>query len=110
MTMTQASSSPIETGEVAQSVSSRSWIMPSVLTHDHAAAAVENARQAWSGASSGQVIQVSGRHLKQFDSSALATLLAVLREAHQQGLQVKCHALPRALRDLAKAYGVDSLL
>jgi phospholipid transport system transporter-binding protein len=84
--------------------------MPSVLTHDHAAAAIEKARQAWSGASAGQMIQVSASHLKQFDSSALAVLLTVTREAHKQGLQVKCHALPDALRDLAKAYGVDGLL
>ena len=48
--------------------------------------------------------------LKQFDSSALAVLVAWQRAAHARGQALDVVNLPPALASLARAYGVDPLL
>jgi phospholipid transport system transporter-binding protein len=48
--------------------------------------------------------------LTQFDSSALAVLLAWQRAAHERGTTLSVLNLPAALASLARAYGVDSIL
>ncbi|MFX1763774.1 STAS domain-containing protein [Paraburkholderia sp. A1RI-2L] len=48
--------------------------------------------------------------LTQFDSSALAVLIAWQRAARERGLTLSVLNLPTALASLARAYGVDSLL
>ncbi|NLP65308.1 STAS domain-containing protein [Paraburkholderia sacchari] len=48
--------------------------------------------------------------LMQFDSSALAVLIAWQRAARERGVILNVLNLPTALASLARAYGVDSLL
>lgn len=48
--------------------------------------------------------------LKQFDSSALAVLIAWQRAARARGQALDVVNLPAALASLARAYGVDPLL
>ncbi|WP_213299112.1 STAS domain-containing protein [Paraburkholderia sacchari] len=48
--------------------------------------------------------------LAQFDSSALAVLIAWQRAARERGVILNVLNLPTALASLARAYGVDSLL
>lgn len=48
--------------------------------------------------------------LKQFDSSALAVLLAWTRAARARGVALGVLNMPGGLASLAKVYGVDGLL
>ena len=48
--------------------------------------------------------------LREFDSSALAVLLACRRSAQALGGEVQVRGLPAALRELASVYGVLELL
>ncbi|KVA09539.1 anti-anti-sigma factor [Burkholderia latens] len=48
--------------------------------------------------------------LTQFDSSALAVLLAWQRAAHARGATLDILNLPPKLASLARAYGVDTLV
>lgn len=48
--------------------------------------------------------------LTQFDSSALAVLLAWQRAAKARGATLDIHNLPPKLASLARAYGVDALI
>jgi phospholipid transport system transporter-binding protein len=48
--------------------------------------------------------------LTQFDSSALAVLLAWQRAANARGMALEIVNLPAGLASLAQAYGVDTLL
>ncbi|CAB3790396.1 hypothetical protein LMG28688_03106 [Paraburkholderia caffeinitolerans] len=48
--------------------------------------------------------------LTQFDSSALAVLIAWQRAARERGVTLNVLNLPTALASLARAYGVDALL
>ena len=48
--------------------------------------------------------------LAQFDSSALAVLLAWQRAARRRGAALHITSLPVGLASLAQAYGVDTLL
>ncbi len=63
------------------------------------------ARQAGNGA-----VQVDCAGLSQVDSSALAVLLSWQRTAQAAGLALNIAGAPEALCNLAKLYGVDSLL
>jgi phospholipid transport system transporter-binding protein len=76
------------------------------LTHESAKAALSaGLTQIASGATA-----VDCAPLTQFDSSALAVLLAWQRAASQRGAILSVVNLPAALASLARAYGVDSLL
>jgi phospholipid transport system transporter-binding protein len=76
------------------------------LTHESAKAALSaGLAQIASGATA-----VDCAPLTQFDSSALAVLLAWQRAASQRGAILSVVNLPAALASLARAYGVDSLL
>ncbi|WP_310632570.1 STAS domain-containing protein [Paraburkholderia sp.] len=76
------------------------------LTHESAKAALSaGLAQIASGATA-----VDCAPLTQFDSSALAVLLAWQRAATQRGATLSVVNLPAALASLARAYGVDSLL
>jgi phospholipid transport system transporter-binding protein len=76
------------------------------LTHESAKAALSaGLAQIASGATA-----VDCAPLTQFDSSALAVLLAWQRAASQRGATLSVVNLPAALASLARAYGVDSLL
>lgn len=53
---------------------------------------------------------IDGSQLERFDSSALAVLLECRRLADAWGKRFMLHALPPPLAELARLYGVDSLL
>jgi phospholipid transport system transporter-binding protein len=86
------------------------WALPDTLTHDQAADAVRRVHQAWEKATPGQGVRIQGEALKRFDSSALAVLLAIVRDAQAQGRAVQLSGLPPALHHLAQVYGVEDLL
>ncbi|THU01471.1 STAS domain-containing protein [Lampropedia puyangensis] len=60
---------------------------------------------------SGQAIAVDASALKQFDSSALAAILAVHREAQSLGLAFAgVQGMSATLQSLAQVYGIEELL
>ncbi|WP_042269666.1 STAS domain-containing protein [Paraburkholderia heleia] len=76
------------------------------LTHESAKAALSAGfAQISAGATA-----VDCAALTQFDSSALAVLIAWQRAARERGAPLAVLNLPPALASLARAYGVDSLL
>jgi phospholipid transport system transporter-binding protein len=76
------------------------------LTHASAKAALAAGLARIAGGATG----VDCTKLKQFDSSALAVLIAWQRAARARGQALDVVNLPPALASLARAYGVDSLL
>jgi phospholipid transport system transporter-binding protein len=76
------------------------------LTHESAKAALDaGLSRIAKGAT-----EVDCAPLTQFDSSALAVLLAWQRAASARGAQLDVVNLPSGLESLARAYGVDTLL
>jgi phospholipid transport system transporter-binding protein len=55
-------------------------------------------------------IQIDLAALSQFDSSAVAALVALSRRAAERRLQLRCVNVPPNLRKLAALYGVDGAL
>ncbi|PLZ01364.1 anti-anti-sigma factor [Burkholderia sp. WAC0059] len=76
------------------------------LTHASAKAALAAGLERIAAGAS----EVDCTSLTQFDSSALAVLLAWQRAAHARGSVLQVVNLPSALASLARAYGVDTLL
>ncbi len=76
------------------------------LTHESARAALAAGLARIAGGAS----TVDCAPLTQFDSSALAVLLAWQRAAGARGAALAIVNLPAGLSSLAKAYGVDTLL
>ena len=76
------------------------------LTHDSA----KNALQAGLMRIAAGATEVDCAPLKQFDSSALAVLIAWQRAASERGAALTVANLPSGLASLARAYGVDALL
>ncbi|TDG04654.1 STAS domain-containing protein [Paraburkholderia guartelaensis] len=76
------------------------------LTHESAKAALSAGfAQISAGATA-----VDCAALTQFDSSALAVLIAWQRAARERGAPLAVLNMPPALASLARAYGVDTLL
>ena len=82
--------------------------LPVKITHNDAGALVSNLI--------GQVfaqpdaVEVGAQQLVEFDSSALAVLLACRRAALAAGKQFSVSALPSKLAQLATLYGVEQLM
>ena len=76
------------------------------LTHASAKAALAAGLARIAGGATG----VDCAPLTQFDSSALAVMLAWLRAASARGVSFDIINLPAGLASLAQAYGVDTLL
>jgi phospholipid transport system transporter-binding protein len=76
------------------------------LTHASAKAALESGLLRIAAGAT----EVDCAPLAQFDSSALAVLIAWQRAAHARGVALEVVNLPAGLASLAQAYGVDSLL
>lgn len=85
----------------------RTFALPSVLTHAQAQATAQAVVQSVQ-AQSQLVLDASA--LQQFDSSALAVILAGLRQAAQRGGQVQVQGLPARAASLARVYGLADLL
>ncbi|WP_321817568.1 MULTISPECIES: lipid asymmetry maintenance protein MlaB [unclassified Paraburkholderia] len=85
---------------------SEGFAIGATLTHESANAALSaGLAQIKAG-----VTAVDCAPLKQFDSSALAVLIAWQRAARERGATLSVLNLPTALAALARAYGVDTLL
>jgi phospholipid transport system transporter-binding protein len=76
------------------------------LTHASAKAALAAGLQRIAAGANG----VDCAPLAQFDSSALAVLLAWSRAAQARGIKFEIVNLPAGLASLAQAYGVDAIL
>jgi phospholipid transport system transporter-binding protein len=76
------------------------------LTHESAKAALAAGLQRIAAGANG----VDCAPLAQFDSSALAVLLAWERAAQARGIKFEVVNLPAGLASLAQAYGVDTLI
>ncbi|PCE24529.1 anti-anti-sigma factor [Paraburkholderia acidicola] len=77
-----------------------------MLTHASAKTALAAGLERIAGGATG----VDCAPLTQFDSSALAVLLAWQRAAQTRGAALDIVNLPAGLASLAQAYGVDTLL
>lgn len=84
-------------------------VLPAHLTHDVAAPAVL-ALQTALAAQAGAAVVADASALEEFDSSALAVLLACRRAVLAAGKTFSVHGLPERLRQLAGLYGVEVLL
>ncbi|CAB3740151.1 hypothetical protein LMG24238_06617 [Paraburkholderia sediminicola] len=91
--------------EVLNAVASR-FESGATLTHESAKAALEAGLQRIAAGATG----VDCAPLAQFDSSALAVLLAWERAAQARGTAFEIVNLPAGLASLAQAYGVDTLI
>lgn len=82
--------------------------LPATLTHAQAA---EVARELGSQvASQSAEVVLQANELHEFDSSALAVMLACRREALALGKAFSVHGMPARLRQLASLYGVAELV
>ena len=86
--------------------------LPSDLTHrDAAACLVQNLEQlAAADSVSTSELQVDASALEHFDSSALAVLLELRRQAQVRGQSFQVTGMTARLSELAGLYGVDELL
>lgn len=91
--------------EVLNPVANR-FASAATLTHESAKAALEAGLQRIAAGAGG----VDCAPLTQFDSAALAVLLAWVRAAAARGVRFEIVNLPAGLASLAQAYGVDTLL
>lgn len=82
--------------------------LPSSLTHTQAQAAANGLRAQFASQAGSVVIDASA--LVQFDSSALAVMLAARREATAAGRAFSVVGMPAQLRQLAGLYGVSELV
>jgi phospholipid transport system transporter-binding protein len=82
--------------------------LPATLTHDHALQTARGLKAQVASQVAGVVIDASA--LTQFDSSALAVLLACRRQALAAGKTFAVQGLPVKLAQLAGLYGVAELI
>lgn len=82
--------------------------LPAVVTHDHALNIARGLKVKLGLQANGIVIDASA--LTQFDSSALAVMLACRRDAAAAGKTFAVHGLPIKLEQLAVLYGVAELI
>jgi phospholipid transport system transporter-binding protein len=92
--------------EVLNAVVASCFESGATLTHESAKTALEAGLQRIAAGANG----VDCAPLAQFDSSALAVLLAWERAAQARGTAFEIVNLPAGLASLAQAYGVDTLL
>lgn len=83
--------------------------LPAILTQAQAGACLAT-QLAGLRAQTGDTVQVDASQLDQFDSSALAVLLAFRREALALGKRFLVLGLPPRLANLARLYGVEDLM
>lgn len=91
-------------------------VLPATLTHREAPDAIRMLAQSISQASgaraegSAQPLMIDASALVQFDSSALAVLLECRRLVGPQGRGIELRNAPAKLHQLARLYGVASLV
>ena len=83
------------------------FALPAVLTHAEASA---TAQALVAAVQSQTQLDIDATGLQHFDSSALAVLLAGMRQAAAQGARLQVQGLPARARSLAQVYGLSDLL
>jgi phospholipid transport system transporter-binding protein len=83
------------------------FCLPAVLTHAEASA---TAHALVAAVQAQPKLQVDASALQQFDSSALAVLLAGMREALVRGGRLQVQGLPARARSLVQVYGLTEVL
>lgn len=83
---------------------------PASLTHADATAYVARCERALAGVAAGASCELDASALEDFDSAALAALLAVRRRTLAMSGTFKVRGLPERLQSLATLYGVSELL
>ncbi len=84
--------------------------LPARLTHVEAPACLAACEAALSRCTAGEPAELDAAALQEFDSSAVALLLALARRARERGAVLRLPGLPARLRELAVLYGVGELL
>ena len=88
---------------------SRLPALPSRLTHAEAPACLAACEAALRRTPAGEPAELDAGALQDFESSAVALLLALARVARERSVELRLLALPQRLRELAVLYGVGSL-
>lgn len=83
--------------------------LPAELTNVQATALLQRLGEQLLG-ETGAMLTVDATAMERFDSSALAVLLQLRRDALAQGKTFAVKGLPQRLRELAGLYGVAELL
>jgi phospholipid transport system transporter-binding protein len=83
--------------------------LPATLTHREATATLKSLEGVLTHAPDG-VVRVDASALKQFDTSAVALLLECHRLVREAGHRLQIDGLPAPLLELARLYGVETLL
>ncbi|WP_338415706.1 STAS domain-containing protein [uncultured Sphaerotilus sp.] len=84
--------------------------LPARITVREASAAVRELSSVLAGQPAGAVVEVDASGLQQFDSSALAVLIDMHRQAAAGGRSLHIGGLPQRLDELARVYGVADLV
>ncbi len=84
--------------------------LPARLTCDEASAELGRLQAAMAAEPADQAVRLDASALSQFDSSAVALLLDLQRQAQQRSQAFTIVAAPQRLSDLARVYGVLGLL
>lgn len=91
----------------------QTFSLPTEITHDQATACASRlSEQLQSRAkdASNRPVVIDAGNLQNFDSSALAVLLACRRQVTRCDRRMVVAHMPKKLRDLAALYGVSDLL
>jgi phospholipid transport system transporter-binding protein len=84
--------------------------LPARITVREARAVARALSSELAGRSAGAVVDVDASPLQQFDSSALAVLVELHRQAAAGGCALQIGGLPQRLGELARVYGVADLV
>ncbi|MEI8324245.1 MAG: STAS domain-containing protein [Betaproteobacteria bacterium] len=84
-------------------------VLPAELTNMQATALLTRLGEQFA-AQNGTELTVDASAMERFDSSALALLLQLRRDALERGKTFSVKGLPQRLRELAALYGVAQLL
>ncbi len=84
--------------------------LPSELTHSQANTCLAQLRAGLEAAPVGENVVIDASALQRFDSSALAVLLELRRIAQRSNKTLQVQSQPAHLSDLAKLYGIETLL
>ena len=86
------------------------FALPAAIMQDQAQAVTDSLTGAMSQMAVGGVVTLNASALQQFDSSALAVVLACRRAVLELGGEFQLVGLPERLLALAQVYGVTELL
>jgi phospholipid transport system transporter-binding protein len=84
--------------------------LPAALTFAQAPQVLAGLQAALAQAPAGAGFALDAAAMQEFDTSAIAVLLQLRREARARGLAFTVHRAPAKLRQLAALYGVEELL